>query len=279
MHGAQGKRPADGYSVPVKRNVGVALLLAVACAAPLPSQAAGEPDPILQRLDGYWNCTDAHGVTSTRAYVAMFGGPRRAAGEPRDNVYGREDGIAGGRPVTSWERISKTGSSYSIESSDGSAANSVITANMLRFSATGASGKQLDIVYAFSGDDALDRTVSFASTTESSEHCTRQPIVQTAAPTCDEPNRPGTTVTPAAPPNPPVGDWATAPAVVDVDVHVVLDDRSQLVWADVYRSNWDRFDREAIEAARWSTFRTALHDCKPVAQEFAFIVTFRNRPR
>jgi hypothetical protein len=54
----------------------------------------------------------------------------------------------------------------------------------------------------------------------------------------------------------------------------VLDDRSRVLWADIIRSAWPLFNSAAVQAARGSTFQTAIINCRPIASDYVFSVDF-----
>jgi TonB family protein len=60
----------------------------------------------------------------------------------------------------------------------------------------------------------------------------------------------------------------------DVTVIVSLDAASRVVNVRVASSPSDLLDAAALRAARESSFRTEIRDCRPVAADYAFIVEF-----
>ena len=260
----------------MNRTSGVALVLAAVCVVGtrLPATAQSAPS-VLERLNGYWDCVDARGVKGVRAYAAFVDGSR-APNDTRDNVYGREDQTVRDVPVTSWEHIAGDGSRYTIESMDGNASTESPTPNGMRFVGLDPDGKPLTIAYAFTNDDRFERTVDVSGTT-SGERCVRQPAPAQPSATCDQPDQPGRTVKEAPAPTTD-DDWIGAPATADVDIRVVLDDRSQVLWAEVVRSGWTKFNSAAVDSARATVFQTSIHACRPRAAQFLFEVTFDNTP-
>jgi len=59
-----------------------------------------------------------------------------------------------------------------------------------------------------------------------------------------------------------------------VYVRVVLDDRSRVLWANAYKSADPSLSESATIAARDSTFRTAIRNCRPIASVYEFTVDY-----
>ncbi|MBV9438808.1 MAG: hypothetical protein JOZ24_02330, partial [Candidatus Eremiobacteraeota bacterium] len=57
-------------------------------------------------------------------------------------------------------------------------------------------------------------------------------------------------------------------------VVISLDASSNITSARVVRSPSELLNEPALDAARHSVFRTEIRDCRPVARDFLFIVTF-----
>jgi outer membrane biosynthesis protein TonB len=62
-----------------------------------------------------------------------------------------------------------------------------------------------------------------------------------------------------------------------VQVLVVLDDRSRVVWTEVQSSPSVLLNDEAVRSARSSTYRGAIHNCRPVPATYIFSVDFSMR--
>ena len=250
--------------------------------APLP--AAAQPaaptapvtayESLVQRVPGHWACVDAHGAHSERSYVVLHSA--RPGKNPPPDVYGREDGTVNGTPIASYERLRQLPSgTYTDESPDGVAEASPDPASTplkVSFQGKNASGAPYVLSYVSNGEDSLERVVAAGGTTSSDERCARE--AEPAPGACATPLAPARTIQAAvpAPPTtlPPQGH-------AEVRVIVVLDDRSQVMWTRVVRSDWAPFDDAALQAARDSTFRTEIRNCRPVPGEYIFTVRYARR--
>ncbi len=54
----------------------------------------------------------------------------------------------------------------------------------------------------------------------------------------------------------------------------MLDDRSRVLWTDIVKTDNALFDSVSIRAARETTYRTAVRNCRPVAASYVFGVEF-----
>ncbi len=97
----------------------------------------------------------------------------------------------------------------------------------------------------------------------------------TRPPACAQPNVAAATVEPAVPETPPIA--AQQGISGDVTVLVSLDEHSRVTGAHVISSPSSLLDDAALRAARDSTFRTEIRDCRPIAADYAFIVEFTNQ--
>lgn len=94
----------------------------------------------------------------------------------------------------------------------------------------------------------------------------------THPPACSAPNVPAATLDPVVPDTPPL---AQAQGISgDVTVIVSLDADSRIIDARIASSPSALLDGAALRAARASTFRTEIRDCRSVAADYAFIVEF-----
>jgi len=87
---------------------------------------------------------------------------------------------------------------------------------------------------------------------------------------CLSPDQPGRTVQ-AAPPRVPPGAQNISGTVV---VLVTLDEQSHVIGAAIASTTSPLLNDAALEAARASTFQTAIRNCRPVPMTARFIVVF-----
>ncbi|GAC1537621.1 MAG: hypothetical protein NVS2B17_10500 [Candidatus Velthaea sp.] len=98
----------------------------------------------------------------------------------------------------------------------------------------------------------------------------------TKPPSCAVPNAPATTTNAVSPDTPPIAQQQGITGVVNVLVS--LDETSHLVGPPKIQSSPSSvLNSAAISAARQSTFRTEIKDCKPVAATYIFAVEFNNQ--
>ncbi len=107
---------------------------------------------------------------------------------------------------------------------------------------------------------------------DSVERCTPG-TTPPAANACIAENYPATTLVPGVV-NARLVPRVPSPAVVYVIVS--LNERSELVGARVQASPSEAFNASALGAARDSKFRTKIVNCKPVAADYVFSVTFNS---
>ena len=224
-----------------------------------PSPANAEANP-LAALAGHWRCTVAHAHAAERSYFFTAG---KVAGGV---LYGRQDTTeANGEPSFSLERIERNeDGSGRIEAVEGTGSTASGDAP-LRF----ASGT-FALAYTVEGD-TMHRVATDGGTTLDDERCTRLPPDPVPSP-CPDPNVRASTLS-AAEPNYPAAAVASRASGV-VLVIVVLDDRSHVVWTEVARSDNPLFNDEAVRAARLSTYRAQVRNCRVVAGKYLFSVDF-----
>ena len=234
----------------------------------LASLGAAPPDS-LSSLGGHWRCTVVGGRPAERSYFGVTGKIAPNAG--RREVFGREDTTeADGAPSTSFERIVESGGSVTISSVEGKGTASS-GASPLRFAGrTYDDTAPMELTYAVTGD-TMRRTATGGAATVDDETCTREPETPPVA-ACAQPNVPARTVSALEPDTPYEAYVAKVKGLVQV--RIVLDDRSRVLWADVIRSASPLFNSSAIQAARGSTFRTAVVNCRSVPAEYVFSVDY-----
>jgi outer membrane biosynthesis protein TonB len=97
----------------------------------------------------------------------------------------------------------------------------------------------------------------------------------TKPPSCANPNVAPTTINAVAPDTPPIAAQQGITGVVQVLVS--LDEQSHIVETKVQSSPSSLLNNAAVQAAKQSTFRTEVKDCKPVAATYIYSVEFNNQ--
>jgi hypothetical protein len=247
----------------------VAFVLAVAVAAP-PAAAESAADP-LGLLGGHWRCADAHGAISTRSSLV---GRRRSdalttAAKSRTDIP-----LPDGTTESDFERIRPTGVALALEGPEGNGNGRIVDASTVRFEGRdGASGAPFVLTYV-SAPGQLRRTVTSGAATLSDVRCTAE--LPTPAPaSCAMPNVPARTIETVVPfyPAEAVAQHVTG----NVQVILSLDDRSNVIWADVFHADSPLLVSEALRTARGSTFATEVVHCRPLPEDYIFTVSFRRR--
>jgi hypothetical protein len=244
------------------RVLGVLLLLSGAI--PPPVSAATDT---LAALAGGWHCTVAGRKPADRFYYLFSAN----TSSPSRTLYGRMDTVEpDGSPSVTFERIEQRGDgTVTIEAIEGNAAASSAAAVPLAFTGT----SQNAITYAVDGD-TMQRVATVNKGTVDSERCVRIPEKPVDA-SCAVPNAPATTLKADEPAYPAAAIASRASGIVQVIV--ILDDHSRVMWTDVAKSDNPVFNDEAVRAARLSTYRAAIRNCKPVAARYLFTVDFTGR--
>ncbi|MBV8643561.1 MAG: TonB family protein, partial [Candidatus Eremiobacteraeota bacterium] len=223
------------------------------------SPAAAAEDT-LHALQGHWHCTG----TGVRPTERSFFDVRSLDPEHPDRyeVFSAVDSTdAKAVPYTAVERIVVyEDHAAQIESTEGSGTAQSTSAFPIRFT-----GRTFDdrttLTISYSIDDAtLHRTVTNGTTVADDETCTRDPE-KAVDPTCPRPNVPARTTHVGELPYP--ADATATRAQGIVTVRVVLDDRSRVLWADVLSSASPTFNDAAVQAARDTTYQTAIRGCRP----------------
>ena len=106
------------------------------------------------------------------------------------------------------------------------------------------------------------------------------PPTPTPAPTptpvaCAVPNADARTINAAQPETPAIAQQQGITG--DVTVQVSLDENSKLVGEKVVKTPSSLLNNAALAAARDSTFKTRIVDCKPVADSYLFVVSFQSQ--
>jgi hypothetical protein len=247
-------------------------VIAIVALVPLlPGSVGAAPPDAFDALAGHWRCTVAGARPAARSYVALAStanGPH--AGERE--AFGREDTTeSNGAPSSSFERIAVNpdGHSATIESVEGTGTSAEPA--LLRFTGRSNDGDAaLALTYAVVGD-TLRRTATRGAVAVDDERCTRDAQTPPSA-ACETPNTPARTLHAEEPEYPP--EAAPLKAKGLLTVRVVVDDRSQVLWADIYSSTNHVFDAAATRAARDSTFQTRIVRCRPIAAMYLFGVDF-----
>jgi len=99
------------------------------------------------------------------------------------------------------------------------------------------------------------------------------------APSCERPSVDARTVSAARPVTPPIA--AQQHIAGEVIVQITLDENSKIVSAVIVKSPSSLLNNAALQAARESTFATAIRNCVPVGGSYNFVVFFGdpNAPR
>ncbi len=94
-------------------------------------------------------------------------------------------------------------------------------------------------------------------------------------PPCGVPNIGATVLRPATPVTPPFAEQQDIEGAVQVVVS--LDADSRVVGARIQRTPSAELNQAAITAARQTTFRTEIRDCRPIATDYLYSVDFVNK--
>lgn len=230
---------------------------------------AAPPDSLAQ-LGGHWRCTVTGGRPAERSYFVVTGKVGPTAGQRE--LFGRQDTTEpDGAPNTSFERIAENaGGAVTILAVEGTGTGES-AASSLRFAGRAYDGNAtMEIAYTVTGD-AMRRTAKRGSATVDDESCTREPE-PAPVPACARPDVHATLVRVVEPFTPPEAYAAKAKGVVQV--RIVLDDRSRVLWADVVSSASPLLNSTAVQTARGATYQTAIVNCRQIPSEYIFSVDF-----
>ncbi len=239
--------------------------LALVLGGVMPAGAAGPPAP---GLEGHWRCTGTGIPVTERSFFGIgpwFQRTRREIFSAADLT--RSDG----RPETSFERIVETlDGTINVQAVEGNGTLGSPTPSQWRF--TGRSfddAAPFTLTYSLEGE-TLHRVATRGASTVDDERCTREPEAPVAS--CPRPNVPAMTVHAEEPAYP--ADALAKRAQGTVHVRLILDDRSRVLWADAFESPDPTLNDSAVTAARDSTFRTAIRNCRPIASVYFFTVDY-----
>lgn len=243
------------------------VVLAVSLVALAAGRVTAESPP---SLHGHWHCSGANLPSTERSYFTL--GPGSPGQHPIREIFGTADRTErSGMPSTSFEHMVELGDhSLSIESIDGSGFTPPNAAFPLRFSGRSTDGAAtFTLMYELDGA-ALHRIAMRGNVVVDDERCTRE---SEPAPTaCPRPNAPATLIKAVEPSYPAAAVPKRAKGTVQV--RVVLDDRSRVLWADIQSSPDPVFNDSARLSARDSTYRTEVRDCRPQAAVYIFSVDY-----
>jgi len=243
----------------------VLLFLGLAVAPP----GARAATAIAPALAGHWRCTAAGTPPVERSY--FFEVPRADMPSTARELFGSADtALPDGTPVTSFEHWTERG--------DGSVTVATVEGNGTAPAATPGrfTGRSVDgaapftLVYEVNGD-AMRRTATRGTAVVDDERCAREPEPPVSS-TCAQPDAPAGVVHAVEPDYPEAAAPTRAKGVVNV--RVVVDERSRVLWADVITSDNPVFNEAAVRAARDSTYRTATVKCRPIGAVYVFTVQF-----
>ncbi len=231
---------------------------------------AATPLDALNELDGHWHCTVVGGRPADRSYyvVATSLGPNAG----RREAFGRQDTTqTDGTPVTSFERIAENAAGgVAVEAVEGQGTGAKDAASLRFAGRSFDDASTFELAYSVTGD-TLRRNAKNGATTVDDETCTREPQAPPVA-NCPRPDVPAKTVRVVEPDTPAEAFAARAKGLVQV--RVVLDDRSRVLWADVLKSASPLLSAVSVQAARAATYQTAIVACRPVPAEYVFTVDF-----
>jgi hypothetical protein len=251
--------------MPIRTAARAVAALALVLNGVMPAGAAGPPTP---GLEGHWRCTGAGIPVTERSFFAI--GPW--AQETRREIFSAADLTrSDGRPETSFERIVETpDGTIRVQAVEGNGTLVAPAPSQWRF--TGRSfddAAPFTLTYSLEGE-TLHRVATRGTSTVDDERCTREPEAPVAS--CPRPDAPAMTVHAEQPGYP--AEAVAKRAQGTVYVRVVLDDRSRVLWTDAYKSPDPALSDSATIAARDSTFRTAIRNCRPIASVYLFTVDY-----
>lgn len=242
------------------RRVFFAVLASAVLLAPGAPAAAASPLPVT--IAGHWSCMGGADGPAERSYL-MDG----AAIIGRSDAPRADDG--GGS--TTWERVEPNADgTLASQSVEGDATGAIAGDGSLQLHGAGnVNIPAFDLRYTVVGDTLQRATTTRGKTTV--ERCTREaPAAPLAG--CAVPNVPARILRVAEPSYPAPALAAHAAGTVFVIIR--LDDRSQLVWTRVFRSDSPLLDEATLQAARASTYQTEIRDCKPTSADYVFSAQF-----
>ncbi len=230
--------------------------------------AAPQPDSFAQ-LDGHWHCTVAGARPAQRAYFLL---PVARGHTGKREMFGRQETTeADGTPSASLEHLLEDANGHvTIEALEGKGTSSDAVAPLHVAGRSFDGDTTMELTYVVTGD-TMRRTATRGSATVDDERCTRDPEPP-AAPNCDRPNVPATVLHADEAEFPMEAYVAKAKGAVYV--RVVLDDRSRVIWTDVESTASPLLSDAALQAARNSTYRTQVVNCRPIAAQYLFGVEF-----
>ena len=244
------------------------IVLAMAVAASPAGSVAAETRPT---LDGHWQCSGPKLPATQRSYFTL---QKDRDAHPTRETFGTADRLERGAPATSFEHIVELADhSFVVDSVEGNGFTSGNAEFPLRFVGRSFDGATtFTLTYELSGA-TLHRVAKREETVVDDEQCTREP--DPAPTTCPRPNVPASVIKADEPSYPVAGIPSRASGLVHV--RVVLDDRSRVLWVDILSSTNPVFNDSARIAARDSTYRTEVRDCRPRAAVYVFTVEYSGR--
>ena len=220
-------------------------------------------------LDGHWQCSGPNIPATQRSYLTL---EKDRDGRPLRETFGTADRAErNGAPSTSFEHMVELADhSLVVDSVDGSGFTPPNADFPLRFSGRSLDGATtFTLTYELTGA-TLQRSAKRGETVVDDERCTREPDPAPTA--CPRPNVPASVVKAEEPYYPAYPVPKRARGLVQV--RVVLDDRSRVLWVDIQSSTDPAFNDSARVSARDSTYRTEVRDCRPRAAVYVFTVSY-----
>jgi len=257
-----------GTRAPMRLLRPVMMIAVVVLSSLAPPPARGADGGV--SLDGHWRCAGTGIPATERSFFTFV--PRPPVKRTAREIFASADRTErDGRPSTSFEHmIELPDQSLQVEAVEGNGMTAPHASFPLRF--TGRSfddAAPFTLTYDLAGT-SLHRVATRGDTVIDEERCTREP--EPAATACPQPNVPATVVHAAEPQYPAAAYAKRAKGVVQV--RVVLDDRSRVLWADVEHSDEPMFNDSARGAARDTTYRTAIQNCRPIPSVYIFTVDY-----
>lgn len=233
----------------------------------VPPAARGAQD--VSSLDGHWRCTGPNLPPTERSFFTL--GSARWKQLDREVFGGADWSDRAGEPVRTFEHISeRVDHSLEIEAVEGHGTAGPPHSLPLRFTGrTQDEAAAFTLTYDLDGT-SLHRVATRDGAVVDDERCTREPDPAPAS--CPQPNVPAAVVKAAEPDYPPEAFPTRAKGLVQV--RVVLDDRSRVLWTDIQSSTNPVFDESARAAARDTTYRTEIRNCHPIAAGYIFTVEY-----
>ena len=241
----------------------LAVLLAVALLAASPNKPPGAAHGgRVHDLAGTWTCRSPAGVISTVVYR-----------EENGDIVAEEKSLGDPAAVIR-DRFRKDPSGWIVErdTADTHFSGYAPAWTTNPWVITDSQKHGTEIRYERAGDGTLRRTFSISGRPPyAGDVCAKGDVPPDPA-LCAVPDVPAFVVRAAEPDTPLAAQQAHITG--RVDVRVSLDAGGHVVGASIANSASTLLNEVSLAAARNSTYRAALHDCKPVPSEYTFAVDY-----